>query len=120
MGNGEPLFAHLAEESAAIISELQDWRSAHPTATFAEMEVAVDQRLDQLRARLLGDLALARAADGGERATAERPVCPTCGTGLVRRGRQTRHLTVPGDQTVTLDRHDWGCPACGAGLSPPG
>jgi len=46
----DQVFAHLAYESVEFISGLQDWRSAHPIATFAEIEVAVDRRLDQLRA----------------------------------------------------------------------
>lgn len=113
----ERVFADLARESTEVITGLRDWRVAHPTATFADLEAVVDDRLDEVRARVLGDLARASAA---EETTAERPTCPECATPMESRGTRTRHLTVPGNQTVPLTRRYWVCPACGAGLFPPG
>jgi ribosomal protein S27AE len=108
------------ELSEAVLVGLQDWRAAHPRATFAELEAEVDQRLNQLRARMLEDLALAsRAADWGAAAAAERPPCPDCGAPLQARGRHPRELTVQGDQRVRLSRQYATCPACGAGVFPP-
>jgi NADH pyrophosphatase NudC (nudix superfamily) len=107
--------------SEDVLTGLQDWRAAHPRATFAEIEAAVDERLNRLRARMLEDVALAsRAAQVAERPAAERPPCPACGQPLQPRGEHTREVTVQGDQTVQL-RRDYGvCPACGTGLFPPG
>ena len=117
----ERVLAELGRESAEMITGLRDWRVAHPTATFAELEAEVDERLDTVRARVLGDLAVASPATGGEEiAATERPTCPECGASMEARGQRTRHLTVPGNQTIPLRRRYWVCPACGAGLFPPG
>ena len=50
--------------SAEVIGGIKEWRLQHPTATLAEIEAAVDERLARFRARLLQDVALAsQAAD---------------------------------------------------------
>jgi YgiT-type zinc finger domain-containing protein len=106
--------------SEEVMSGLQEWRAAHPRATFAEIEAVVDERLNGLRARMLENLALARAA--AERAAGEedRPACPDCGQPLQRRGYRTRTVTVQGGQAVRLRRAYAVCPACGTGVFPPG
>ena len=107
--------------SEAVLTGMQDWRAAHPRATFAEMEAAVDERLNTLRARMLEDLALAsRATHLGAADAPECPACPTCGGRLQARGRQTRTVTVQGEQPVRLRRTYAVCSACGTGLFPPG
>jgi hypothetical protein len=100
---------------------MKEWRLQHPTATFAEIEQALDARLGALRARMLQDVALASAAAAVRAARAEdRPACPACGGRLEVRGRAPRRLTVAHDRAVTLTRDYAVCPACGAGLFPPG
>jgi hypothetical protein len=107
--------------SEEVLSGMQDWRAAHPRATFAEIEAEVDERLNHLRARMLEDMALAtRAAQVGEGPDAERPACPRCGQSLQARGKQTRTLTVQGNRQVRLRRSYAVCPACRTGLFPPG
>ena len=104
-----------------VLTGMADWRAAHPKATFAEIEAAVDERLGRVRARMLEAAALASAAadlSGSE--AADRPVCPDCGQVLTARGVRERTLRVPGQQTVTLRRSYATCPACGAGLVPLG
>jgi predicted RNA-binding Zn-ribbon protein involved in translation (DUF1610 family) len=110
----EPSWAELTEE---VMSGMVDWQAAHPRATFAEIERAVEERLDGLRSRLLE-----RAVRAQARTTAEAgpTTCPTCGRNLVARGKHRRTLTVPGGGTVPLVRAYPTCPACGAGLFPPG
>jgi YgiT-type zinc finger domain-containing protein len=104
-----------------VLSGMADWRAAHPKATFAEIEAAVDERLGRMRARMLEAAALASAAaDVRGSEAADRPVCPDCGQVLAARGVRERTLRVPGQQTVTLARSYTVCPACGAGLFPPG
>ena len=76
--------------------------------------------LDELRALLLENLALARAAAELAEGEAERPACPDCGQPMQRRGHQTRTVTVQGDQAVRLRRAYAVCPACGTGVFPPG
>ena len=102
-----------------IQGELAEWRTMHPKATLAEIEAAVEERLGLARAQLVEDLALASAAVqiGG---SGERPSCPQCGHVMERRGPQERQVTVAGNRPVRLRRGYARCPACGAGLFPPG
>lgn len=102
--------------SEEVYSGMADWRAAHPRATFAEIETAVEERLAHLRARLLERAALASAATDLH----ERPACPTCGGAVHARGKHQRRLTVVGDQMVELERTYAGCPQCGTGFFPPG
>lgn len=104
-----------------VLTGMADWRAAHPKASFAEIEAAVDERLAGMRARMLEAAALASAAaDLSSSEHEERPVCPNCGHALEARGQRERQLRVPGQQTVHLRRSYATCPACGAGLFPPG
>ena len=93
------IFAQLAQESAEIFSGIREWRAAHPTATFAEIQTAVDERLNQVRARVLQEVALAsRAAEGADLAPTERPVCTTCGTRMTPKGNRPRTVLVQGSR----------------------
>ncbi len=112
-GDWEAEWQALSEE---VYSGMADWRAAHPRATFAEIEAAVEERLAGLRARLLERAALASAATD----LSERPACPTCGGRVQARGKHKRRLTVSGDQEVELERTYAACPQCGSGLFPPG
>ncbi len=111
----EDAWRQLAEEA---LSGMSGWRVAHPRATLAEIEAETDRRLAELRARLIQDTAQdSAAAEMGE--TVARPVCPTCGVKLVKRGKRTRRLTTSHEQAVTLERQYLACPQCGAGFFPP-
>ena len=104
-------------ESAERFAALDVWRQAHPTATWAEIEAAVDAQLGPLRARLLGETAMASAAtDLG----AARRVCAACGERLVSAGARRRRLRSDQDEAIDLERSYARCPACGTGLFPPG
>ena len=35
-----------SEDAASVWTGLADWRAAHPTATFEEIEAALDERLN--------------------------------------------------------------------------
>jgi RNase P subunit RPR2 len=106
--------------SEDVLTGMQEWRAAHPRATFAEIEAEVEAQLSRLRARLLEDAALAsRAADVVAPDGAERSACPACGQPLQARGPQTRTVTVRGGQAVHLTRRYAVCPACGTGRFPP-
>lgn len=109
---------HWRELSEEVLSGMAEWRAHHPRATFQEIEAALDERLDKLRARMLEDAALASAqADWREGAAAR---CPECGQALKPVGKHTRRLQTRGRQEVTLTREYGECPACGNGLFPPG
>ena len=102
-----------------VLSGMKEWRVQHPRATLREIEVALDERLARLRARLLEDAALASAAAGWA-AEEIAPACPTCGTALRERGAHPRKLQTHGGQTLTLTREYGVCPTCGGGFFPPG
>jgi hypothetical protein len=106
--------------SHEILSGIREWRQEHPKATLREIELALDERLAPLRARMLQDVALqSRVADATTVAEAERPLCAVCGTPLVLRGKRARHLKTVGGQELTLERSYAVCPTCKKGLFPP-
>ena len=106
---------------AELAAERTAWRHQHPTATWQEIEQALDCRLAQARADLLTAVAHASsAADWRAAAPTDQPLCPDCGTPLHARGKHPRQLTTHGAQTVTLNRQYGVCPGCGTGLFPPG
>ena len=105
----------LAEE---VFAQMKEWRAQHPTATFREIEAALDARLAKLGARLLQDAALASAA-ATLAPDREPPPCPGCGHALQADGTRVRRLTTSHQQPIALTRADARCPACGAGLFPP-
>ncbi len=55
----DAVWNNLAQE---VMSGMKEWRLQHPKATLREIEVALDERLGRLRARMLEDVALASAA----------------------------------------------------------
>jgi NMD protein affecting ribosome stability and mRNA decay len=110
-----------AGEAESVWTGMADWRVAHPKATFSEIEAALDERLNQVRARVLADLALASAAAELQEASAEeRPRRERCGTVLQARGASDRTLLTQGGASVRLERTYATCPTCGDGTFPPG
>ncbi len=104
-----------------VFTGLADWRAAHPRAMLQEIERTLDERLAVLRARMLEDLALAsRQVDVEALPAEERQPCPVCGGHVEARGAKTRHLTTTYNRQITLTRSYAVCPACRAGLFPPG
>jgi uncharacterized protein with PIN domain len=95
---------------------LQEWRALHPQAQFAAIEAELDRRLNQQRAQLLADLALASAA------TEVTPVacCPGCGGALRDEGPRQRTVVTVGQAPVTLDRDYATCTQCGYRFFPSG
>jgi ribosomal protein S27AE len=109
------------EDAAGVWTGLADWRAAHPTATFREIEAELDVRLNQVRARVLADLAMAStAADLRAASRAERPRCTSCGAVLHARGASDRTVLTQGGAEVRLERSYATCPRCGDGSFPPG
>ena len=104
-------------DAADRFATLDAWRQAHPTATWVEIEAAVEAQLGPLRAALLRDTALASAAAG---LSGERPVCPDCGDRVQAAGARTRRLRGEQDIPLALERTYARCQTCGAGFFPPG
>ncbi len=107
----------LAEEA---LTGMAEWRVQHPTATWREIEAAIDEHLAQVRARMLQDAALLSAAtDLRALPPPARPLCPDCGQRLEARGQEARRLTTRHEQPITLRRTRAVCPQCGTALFPP-
>ncbi len=104
-------------DAADRFTALETWRQAHPHATWAEIETALDAQLGPLRAAMLG--ATAMASDAARLDGDQRP-CPECGARLEAAGTRRRQLRGEGDVPLALERTYARCPACGTGLFPPG
>ena len=97
------------------------WRKEHPHATWAEIEAAVDEQINQLRAQLIQDLVQpGEGEDWSQKPPEERPTCATCGQPLWARGEQTRYIQTTGGEAVKLTRAYGTCPTCGVGFFPSG
>src|SRR5258708_37817942 len=100
---------------------MTQWRKEHPKATFREIEAAVDERVNQLRAQLIEEVAqMGEIEAWSQKPEAERPRGATCGTLLLRRGGQARWLPTSGGEAVK-ERRTYGTPPGGGeGFFPPG
>jgi len=107
-------------KSAKILSDVKEWRKAHPKATFVEIEDEVHRRLMQLEAQLLQDTAQESASQAwGKEPEGAIPRCPTCQVPLQARGQHTRTLQGNGGESVMVLRTYGTCPKCGEGFFPP-
>src|SRR5215831_10093263 len=107
-------------KGAKILSEVKEWRKAHPKATFVEIEDEVHRRTVQLEARLLQDAAQESAnRTWGKETGGEAPRCPMCLVPLQARGQRERTLQANGGENVTLLRTYGTCPQCGESFFPP-
>lgn len=118
---------HRSEQIEQVSAGLRDtlgltqWRKEHPKATWAEIETAIDEQMQQVRAQLIEDVVqMGESEKWSELPEEERPKCARCGKPLVARGKQTRSLQTNGGEAVKLTRTYGTCPACGVGLFPPG
>ena len=50
------------QQAEEVLSGMKEWRIQHPRVTLNEMETALDERLNRMRARMLEDMALASRA----------------------------------------------------------
>ena len=108
-----------APDGLDILTEMDAWRVAHPTATLAEIEAALDERLMALRRRMLTtSIATSDQAMWNARPPADRPTCPTCGVPLQPRGNRKRQIRSAGGD-LTVERTYGVCPVCKRGVFPP-
>ena len=115
--------AQMQQVSAGLgdVLGMTQWRKEHPKATWAEIEAAVDEQINQLRAQLLQDIVqMGESEEWSDLPKEERPRCATCGKLLSARGKQTRYLQTTGGEAVKLRRTYGTCPSCGVGFFPPG
>jgi ribosomal protein S27AE len=115
--------AQMQEVSAGLqeVLGMNQWHQEHPKATLREIEEAVDERMNQVRAQLIQEIAqMSAVEEWSQGPEEERPTCTRCGTVLVSRGKQTRWLQTNGGEALKLERSYGTCPDCGQGIFPPG
>jgi len=111
----------LQKLSEDILTEIKEWRKAHPKATFVEIEDEVHKRMMNLEARIIAKAAEASPSqEWGRTSNKPAPQCPKCGVSLQARGKHKRTLQGNGGASVMLKRTYGTCPKCGEGLFPPG
>jgi hypothetical protein len=94
-------------------------RKEPPKATWAEIEAAVDERINQWRAQLIQDVVQRGETQGwSEAPQEERPRGASGGKPLVARGEQTRWVQTTGGEAVKLTRTYGPCPTWGVGFFP--
>jgi hypothetical protein len=107
-------------KSAKILSDVKEWRKAHPKATFVEIEDEVHRRMMQLEAQLLQDAAQESSSQTWGKETGETaPRCPTCQMPLQARGQHARTLQGNGGESVTRLSHLWNLPELWGEFFPP-
>ncbi|MDQ6662591.1 MAG: hypothetical protein M3Z24_16705 [Chloroflexota bacterium] len=106
------------EQGEEVFAAVAQWRETNPKATLAEIEPAVDQQINRLRAQMIQEAAQSSEAASNE--AGEGRVCEHCGKSLQARGRKRRRWQTQGDQQVEIERTYVTCPDCGGGFFPPG
>src|SRR5437899_3839683 len=114
----EDLQKRWEEQGEEMFAAVAQWRAAHPHATLAEIEHAVDEQMHRLRARMIEQAAQASAAAESE--ANQGLVCEQCGQPLQARGRAKRRWQTHGGQQVEVERTYVTCLQCGGGFFPPG
>src|SRR5215472_3783408 len=89
--------------SMEILTDVKEWRKAHPRATYVQIEDEVHKRLMQLEARLIENtVEQSPSREWGKGSEQEAALCPKCATPLQTRGKQKRTLQGNGGENVTL------------------
>ena len=114
--DAEDLEKRWQQKSQEAFQTIAQWRQDHPKATMAEIETLIDEQLDQVRARIIEEVAQAQMSAP---AVSEEAECPQCGEKMHHRGTRARRLQTRGRQEVTLTRDYLSCPACGYSFFPP-
>ncbi len=84
---------HQVSAGLRDILGMTQWRKEHPKATWAEIEAAVDERMNQLRAQLIQDVVQMGETEGWSRAPLRRVYAScSCATPLVSKWVK-QHLT---------------------------
>lgn len=104
--------------SEGMIMGMSEWRERHPRATLREIEVEIDKRLSEMRARMIADTVMSSPSATWE--TGEAAVCPRCGAELKKKGKKKRKLETQGGREIELEREYGVCLKCGQGIFPPG
>lgn len=91
----ENLLPNWQYRSQDALQVLQVWQAAHPRAILAEIERAVNEQMNRLRARMVEEVAQVYLAEQGRR-------CPHCEGRVQACGQHWRTLYAHGGQQATL------------------
>jgi NADH pyrophosphatase NudC (nudix superfamily) len=100
--NAEEMSQQWQQSSQQASQTIAQWRAAHPEATLAEIEAAVDEQMNRLRAGMIEEVAQAsplEQAGSGQQARK----CPQCGERMQARGKHQRRLPAARRPTGALD-----------------
>ena len=106
----------LIEAFGEMVDELREWRTQHSDASFDEIAAQVTQR----RRALMGELLEALARQSGSGMVPEGVACEQCGQVMAYKGEPVRQIEHYLEGETELKRAYYYCPACKAGLFPPG
>ena len=109
----------LRAKALDALAQMQQFNVTHPTATFTEIEDAVEAALAGLRQDLLTQSVQTHPL-ADFRGALERPACPSCGAELQANGQHERQVVTQGEVVVRIERTRGRCAVCGAELFPPG
>lgn len=110
--------ARWQQQAEEAVTNVAQWRQKHPKATLAQIEQAVDEQMNRLRAQLIEQAAQISEAAGNP--ATDGLMCEQCGQPLQARGQSKRRWQTQGGQQVELERTYVSCPHCGGGFFPPG
>jgi RNase P subunit RPR2 len=109
----------LEQKSKAILTEIREWRRAHPKAKYVEIEGEIHRRMMQLEAQVIQEAAQeSEAREWGRGSDQQVPECPNCAAPLSARGKHRRRLQGNAGESVTLNRMYGSCPECGESFFP--
>ena len=107
-------------KGAKILSDVKEWRKAHPKATFVEIEDEVHRRMMQLEAQLLQDLAEESASRGmGKGNRGRSPKMPDLPGATPSPRSADTHLTRQWRSKRDLASHLWNLPELWGEFFPP-
>ncbi len=111
--------ARLMAAAEAAIDELLQWeaQSVKPNLTAIEEQVLAVRQ--QLGMTLAETLLAKQAAENATEMAVDVPLCPTCGSALVNKGKRKKVVTSRLGELHSERSYAW-CPVCKHGVFPPG
>jgi YgiT-type zinc finger domain-containing protein len=103
------------ESAQAMYERMQEWRQAHPQASFDEIAAEVGRE----RRALMGQLLVELACQNQRSVEALSTTCPICGGQTEGKGAKERGVSHLEGETKLVRGYRY-CSHCGRGFFPPG
>ncbi|MGL4650623.1 MAG: hypothetical protein ACRC1H_14540 [Caldilineaceae bacterium] len=111
--------ARLMAAAEAAIDELLQWEEQSVKPNLAAIEEQVLAVRQQLGVTLGETLLAEQAAQTAAEMAVDVPLCPTCGSALINKGRRKKVVTTRLGELESERPYAW-CPVCKHGIFPPG